>query len=228
MNEDMRRALPDEVEMAGRLERRLASALAPDPLRLQRARAAVLASYQASFEPAARRPARPLVRGWAMAAAFAAMLVGGAGLVAAESGPGEPFYGVRLAIGSLLLPVEAAARDRGLATELDDRLAEARVASRDGDAAALTAALQAYRRTLSELSNGGISDPSVIDALQRHQDVLQGLINTAPGNAQDGLQQALHEAQLAADATPKAIPSPAPPATPPGNPHESGPPSHRP
>ena len=227
MNDDMRPALPDEVEMAERLERQLASALAPDPVRLLRARAAVLASYQATFQPASRRPARPLVRGWAMAAAFAAMLVG-AGLVAAESGPGEPFYGVRLAIGSLLLPNEAAARDRGLASELDDRLAEARLASRDGDVAALTAALQAYRRTLSELSTGGISDPSVIGALQRHQDVLQGLITNAPSNAQDGLQQALHEAQLAADTTPKAIPSAAPPATAPGNPHVSSPPSHRP
>ena len=228
MKDDRRAALPDEAEMAEGLERQLASALAPDPVRLQRARAAVLASYQTTLEPARQRPARPLVRGWAMAAAFAAMLVGGAGLVAAESGPGQPFYGVRLAIGSLLLPSEAAARDRGLANELDDRLAEARLASRDGDAVALTAALQAYRQTLSELSNGGISDPSVIGALQRHQDVLQGLINTAPGNAQDGLQQALHQAQLAAETTPKAIPSPAPPATPPGNPHGSGPPSHRP
>ncbi len=228
MNDDMRPALPDEVELAEGLERQLASALAPDPVRLQRARAAVLASYQATFESAARRPARPSVRGWAMAGAFAVLLVGGAGVVAAESGPGEPFYGVRLAIGSLLLPNEAAARDRGLASELDDRLAEARLASRDGDVAALTAALQAYRRTLSELSTGGISDPSVIGALQRHQEVLQGLITNAPGNAQDGLQQALHEAQLAADTTPKAIPSPAPPATAPDNPHVSGPPSHRP
>ncbi len=228
MNDETRTALPDDVGLAEELERQLAAALEPEPVRLRRVRAAVLASYQATFEPAARHSARPLLRGWAMAAAFAAMLVGGAGLVAAESGPGQPFYAVRLAIGSLLLPSEAAARDRSLATELDDRLAEAGAASRHGDAAALRAALEAYRRTLSELTKGGIDDASVISDLQRHRDLLAGLVTSAPGDARDGLRQALHDAEQAATSMPNAIPSSAPQATPLGNPRESSPPSHRP
>lgn len=228
MNDETRTALPDDVELAEELERQLVSALAPDPVRLQRARATVLASYQTTFEPAGRRSARPLLRGWAMAAAFAVMLVAAAGLVAAESGPGQPFYGVRLAIGSLLLPSEAAAHDRGLASELDDRLAESGAASRHGDVAALKAALEAYRRTLSELTKGGIDDASVISDLQRHRDLLQGLVTSAPGDAQDGLQQALHDAEQAAASTPNAVPSSAPQATPAGNPRESSPPSRRP
>lgn len=218
---------PDDMALAMELERQLDSALAPEAIRLQRVRAAVLASFRATSEDVRRRPARPTLRRWAMAAAFAATLVAGTGLVAAGSGPGQPFYGVRLAIGSLLLPGDAAGRDRGLANELEDRLTEARAAARAGDAAAMQAALAAYRDTLRELTKGGTNDPSFISELQRHRNLLQGLVDSGTGDTQ-GLQQALQDAERAAATTPKAAPSTLPQATPPGNPHGTPAPSHRP
>jgi len=218
----------DDLRLARELERQLKFALEPDQARLQRVRATVLASYRATMAGAPRQSPRFFLRRWVVAGAIAATLVGGAGLAAAESGPGQPLYEVRLAIGSWLLPSEGAARDRGLAAELDDRLAEVRAASRRGDSGALGAALAAYRRTLAELTSHGISDPTVLLALERHRDVLQRLVDDAPPAAQGGLQQALQDAEKAAAGTPNAAPSVEPKATPVENPHGSDPPSHRP
>ena len=228
MNDKASPIRPEDAELERTLERQLASALEPETLRLARVRAAVLISYGATVEPVRRPPTRSWLRGWTVAAAFATLLVGGAGVVAADGGPGQPFYEIRLAIGTLLLPSEAAARDRGLAGELDDRLTEARTASRKGDAAAMRAALDAYRRTLRELTRSVIDDPSIISRLLRQQDLLQALVGTASGASQEGLRQALREAQNAAATTPRSNPSPGPKATPAGNPHGSSPPSHRP
>jgi len=218
---------PEERILASELARQLESALEPDPARLRRARGAVVAAYDAGYRPAMRHAAPP-ARRWAVALAFATLLVASAGFVAAESGPGQPFYEARLAFGSLLLPGEGAARDRGLASELDDRLTEAQAAARRGDTAGLRAALAAYRRTLDDLTRGGIADPSVLGELQRHQAVLQDLLSATPDAAQPGLQQALQNATKAAGPPATEPPSIAPHATPQTDPKPSGAPSHRP
>jgi hypothetical protein len=123
-------------------------------------------------------------------------------VVATESGPGQPFYGLRLAIGSITLASEEPAHGRGLAHQLDDRLAEAGVAARKGDGRAAEAALSEYLLTLSELTRNGISDPDILALLHQHQDTLQELLSVAPADATGGVQQALTAAGHAGEVIP--------------------------
>jgi hypothetical protein len=136
-----------------------------------------------------------------------ALLLLGSGVVAAEAGPGQPFYQLRLTIASFTLPANGAARERGLAAQLDDRLNEADAAVRNGDGRAAEAALQAYLHTLDELERDGTLEPAVLADLQHHLDVLRALIATAPAQATSGLQQAIDEANHASGATPTGKPS---------------------
>jgi hypothetical protein len=189
------------------LDRYVATRLAPDPAQLARVRIPVLAA----FVRVAAMPARPRrhsgLRGWSLSAAFALLLIGASGLVAAESGPGHPFYGLRLAIGSVTLPVEEPARDRGLAAQLDDRLKEAGDAAQVGDGHGAGLAMSEYLRTLSELTRNRVTDPVILALLQRHQDTLQQLLSIAPGQAADGVQKALDAAGNAI----VRVPHPTPP-----------------
>ena len=220
--------IPDEVEQ--RLDRYAAEGLAPDPDQIGRVRAALLSEIAARgpVQSAPRGIYRPLFRRWMLAAASAVLLVGGTGLVAAESGPGQPFYGLRLAVGSVTLSGEQPARDRGLAAQLTDRLAEAGVASRNGDSRGAEAAIDAYLQTLTELTRNNISDPAVLDVLQRHVDTLEELLSSAPPQAAGGLQQALDAAGHASGVTAPPIPSTVPHPTPPQNPRGSTPPTGKP
>ena len=129
-----------------------------------------------------------------LAAAFAVLLIAGGGLAAAESGPGQPFYGLRLALGWVTLPGEEPAHDRGLADRLDDRLTEARAAARSGDGRGAQAAINEYLHTLSQLTSNGITDPAILALLQHHQDTLHELLSVAPAQAADGVQEAIDAA----------------------------------
>lgn len=188
------------------LDRYAATGLAPRSDQLDRGRAAALHAFA---ERRISRGARAL-RGWSMAAALGLVLVAAGAAVAAESGPGQPFYGLRLAIGSITLAGEEPAHERGLAHQLDDRLAEAGVAARQGDGRAAQAALSEYLHTLSELSRNGISDPDILDLLQRHQDTLHELLSVAPAEATGGVQQALSAAGHAGQAIPSDPSGPRP------------------
>jgi hypothetical protein len=178
------------------LERFATTGLAPRSDQLERGRAAVLHAF--TQRPARRAHGLPA---WSLAAALGLILVA-AGALAAESGPGQPLYGLRLAIGSITLAREEPAHGRGLAHQLDDRLAEAGVAARKGDGRAADAALSEYLHTLSELTRNGISDPDILSLLQRHQDTLQALLSVAPAEATGGVQQALSAAGHASQAIP--------------------------
>ena len=200
---------PTDVD--ARLERYAADGLAPVPSELDRGRSVMLAAF--ADRRVAASPGRRGLRGWSLAAAFSLLLVTGAGLVAAESDPGEPFYGLRLAMGSLTLPGQEPAHARGLADQLDDRLTEAGLAARHGDGQAAQAALSEYLRTLSELTRSGISDPGILSLLQRHQIALEELLSVAPAQATGGVQEALEAAGRADDAIPSdqgAAPRPTP------------------
>jgi hypothetical protein len=189
------------------LDRYAATSLAPNPEQLARGRIPVLAAFVRAGAIPARPPRRYLLRGWSLSAAFALLLIGGSGLVAAQSGPGQPFYGLRLAIGSVTLPVEEPAHDRGLAAQLDDRLKEVGDAAQVGDGRGAGVAISEYLRTLSELTRNGVTDPAILALLQRHQDTLQELLSVAPAQAADGVREAL-------DATSNVgvgVPHPAPP-----------------
>jgi hypothetical protein len=203
------------------LDRYATARLAPRSDQLDRGRTAVLHAF------AQRRVAGDAhgLRGWPLAAAFGLILVMAGTVVAAESGPGQPFYGLRLAIGSITLASEEPAHGLGLAHQLDDRLAEAGVAARKGDGRGAEAALSEYLHTLSELAQNGITDPDILNLLQRHQDTLQELLSVAPAEATGGVQQALSAAGQASEPTASdagAVPHPTPQENPAVSPPATG------
>ena len=207
----MRRPTPpgagwSPTDIDGALDRYATAGLAPRSDQLDRGRAAVLHAF-------AQRPAvggAVGLRGWSLAAALGLVLVMAGTMVAAESGPGQPFYGLRLAIGSITLASAEPAHGRGLAHQLDDRLVEAGVAARKGDGRAAEAALSEYLHTLSELARNGISDPDILNLLQRHEDTLQELLSVAPAEATGGVQEALTAAGDAGQAIPSDPGAPRP------------------
>ena len=217
---------PFESEVIERLERYASGALSPDQAQLARMRDRVVVASLRSQASDKAAPGRRLAwsRRWSLGLALGLLLVA-SGVAAAESGPGQPFYGIRLAIASVTLPAAGEARERGLAAQLEERLAEAGDAVRSGDRRAVQAALQAYLRTLADLERAGTADPATLAELQRHIDVLRALISAAPAGTTRGLQQALDEAGHASGVVPSSPPTstqPTPPA------HGSPAPSHRP
>jgi len=208
-------AVVDELELL--IDRYATTRLEAHSDRLAKGRAAMLAAFAtAARTPAPRR--RPLVvRGWSLAAALGVLLIAGGRLVAEESGPGQPFYGLRLALGSVTLSREGPAHDRGLADQLDDRLTEVRAAARSGDGQGATAAIGEYLHTLTQLSRNGITDPAILALLQHHQDTLHELLSVAPPQAADGVQDAIDAAGNAGGAVPHPTPAQgaaeSPPAT---------------
>lgn len=204
----------DELELL--IDRYATTRLAPAAGRLAQGRAATLAAF-ATAAPAPAPGRRLLLRGWSLAAACGVLLIAGGGLVAAESGPGQPFYGLRLALGSVTLPGEEPAHDRGLADRLDDRLTEVRAAARNGDGRGAQAAIGEYLHTLSQLTSNGITDPAIFALLQHHQDTLHELLSVAPPQAADGVQEAIDAAGNAGGAvshpTPPQGAGESPPAT---------------
>ena len=218
---------PEDELLAERLERYAVDALTPDRAQLSRMRDKVVLTYigRVSTTNGDVPPSHPWARRWSFALALALLLLG-SGVVAAESGPGQPFYPLRLAISSFTLPANGAARERGLAAQLDDRLNEADAAVRNGDGRAAEAALQAYLHTLDELERDGTLERAVLADLQHHVDILRALIATAPPQATSGLQQAIDEARHASSGTPSGRPSGGSHASP--APQRSDPPAHRP
>jgi hypothetical protein len=196
--------MTDELELL--IDQYATAHLAPRPDQLARGRAATLAAFAAAAvtQPPRRRS---VLRGWSLAAAFGVLLIAGGGLVAAESGPGQPFYGLRLALGSVTLPGEEPAHDRGLADQLDDRLTEVRAAARSGDGRGAQAAIGEYLHTLSQLTSNGITDPAILALLQHHQDTLQELLSVAPAQAADGVQDAIDAATTAGGTVPHPPPA---------------------
>jgi hypothetical protein len=210
---------PDELETL--IGRYASMRLTPSVDQLATGRATMLAVRP---PPRSVRVApRRFLRGWSLAAAFALLLIASASVVAAESGPGQPFYGLRLAIGSVFLPAGEPAHERGLAAQLDDRLAEVRAAARLGDGAGAQAAIREYLNTLSQLTRTAITDADILALLQRHHDTLQELLSVAPAQATGGVQEALDAAGKVnglappgASAVPHPTPAPGAGESPPG------------
>ncbi|MGH2467842.1 MAG: hypothetical protein ACRDGL_08965 [Candidatus Limnocylindrales bacterium] len=195
---------PDD-ELPARLEAAAAS-LDPDAARLERDRMSALTAFRQSQAEREAEPSRGAGRaGWlparlrgpAAALGLAiAILAGGAGLVAAASGPGQPFYGLRLSIESLTLPPPGTvARFDANVDRLGARLHDAGDASAHGDAAGTTDALAAYDRILAEtLVTDGAPAAQLADLqglLDQQLQRLETLVATAPAAARPGLEQAI-------------------------------------
>jgi hypothetical protein len=140
-----------------------------------------------------------------LAAGFAVVfaLTGGVSLAAAESGPGQPFYHLRLTVDNLTLPAQGSARVEALLQRLDARLADARQAHGRGNQGGVADAVGAYEDTLSALTDTIAvqgDDAFVLAELDRHVTTLEELLGQLPPQAQAGLQHAIDHAQQARDA----------------------------
>ena len=194
----------------------------------RRLRTATLAAFEAQVAPRSqRRPARIAPRGLALGVALVALLALVGTAVAAESGAGQPFYGLRLTLESLTLPRDGSARTQALLAQLDRRLAEASRETERGNGPGVADAVRAYLATLDEMSGGigsGVSQTAIEAGLERHVTILQRILGSAPPNAQGGVQRALHQAEQAqqalqhGQAEPTQPSHPGPPQSPPGRP----------
>ena len=144
-------------------------------------------------------------------AAIAVFLVGGSGLAAAGSLPGDPAFALKRAAEDvqLALATDDNTRIEVLATQADHRLAELSSATTDRPAAAptasaayadavakLTAAIQALR---AKPDPGEVKNDAARDVAERarakHIVVLDELEARAPEEARDSIEQAKHEAE---------------------------------
>jgi hypothetical protein len=203
--------------VADALGRDLERSYPADPEPVDHIRPVILAAYRAGpgrtgVVSAGRfrlyRRAIPL----AMAAT---VLAGATGVVAAFSGPGDPFYSVRLAMDSIRIPFlvgETTALDR-----MEHRLDEARTSA--SDPVAVGAALKAYREELQRaLSEAETPEQraAVLSTLDAHSVVLDELSHSVTPAAGAGLQQAIDQVDAAqSDLLGQPSPPPQSPATPP-------------
>lgn len=223
-----------EGRLRQRLEAYAEARLSPDPATAARMRARVLAvaHRQADLRrgdagltivpstirqgpaieaDATGRPARPSASGrrarLAAAMLAAVLVLGGAGVAAvAASGPGGALYEARLTAERLVLPAEPSVRALAELERLDLRLREAEAAARDGDVAALIAALGAYERILGEATDAvvAVDDPVAEAALEagvgRNVDVLLAIVDQVPSAAGAAIGQAIEHAIARSDA----------------------------
>jgi hypothetical protein len=225
---------PYEDPFAVDLEARVDQAFAPDATAFRRIREHVTGEFRVAAA-AARRGDAPGRARWSLplrpVAAFllaAILLAGSVGLAAANSGAGQPFYGLRLATEELTLPASGAARVQAQLARLDQRLVEAQRGAQAGDAGAVAAALAAYRSeltdTLTRADAEGVDIGAVLERLAVHQGVLDALSGTLPAAAAHGIQEALDQVGRAVDRL-RSLPTSSPPGlTPEGTPHPT--PSH--
>jgi uncharacterized membrane protein YgcG len=180
---------PVDDETVALLERYAAGPLSPGADELNRGRTAAVAAYAASDVMAALRQARPrprrAVRYVAAAAAMAVLMLSGAGIAAAESGPGQPFYRTRLAIEAWFLP--PAGSEARLDADLDRaqaRLEEAVRAAAVSDWNAEADALGAYTDVVASMSvpQDTASQERVRNRLGQELGTLQDLA-AGPGSA---------------------------------------------
>jgi hypothetical protein len=195
-------ATPAADPFVDEFQERVDATFTADPASLERVRTRVVAEYrlQAAGLPdrSAARPRWLASRRPAVAFALALGLIAGSfGLVAASSGPGQPFYGLRLAAEELTLPASGPARVKGQLDRLDERLAEARQAATAGDGQAVAAALGAYRDELAgvlgESGSSSIDTSPVLESLSVQAVVLERLRSAVPAAAAKGIDQALDQ-----------------------------------
>lgn len=153
----------------------------------------------------------------AVALLAAALAVGAIAGAAAASEPGGPLYGLRLWVETVTLPADASARADAEISRLEARLSEATGAAEHGNGGALQAALQAYRETVASALQAAGNDLDRTDrleiVLERHQVVLQTLVERLPTPAAEAVTQAIERNEATIEkikAHGKPSPSPGP------------------
>jgi hypothetical protein len=149
-----------------------------------------------------RWPVLPLVAALALASTGA--------VVAAQTSPGRPLFGARVAIEDVLLPgASSAARIDAQLVRLLRRVTEARDAGRAADGGAIVAAVRSYRETLTDLGDLARQHPDRAATVRRalHEQIV-ALEELAQGTAETTRQEiavALREARaVTASIAPRA------------------------
>jgi hypothetical protein len=188
-----------DLEIERRFEAFARARLTPDPQAVARARARVMREARLQFEaariashvvPAMTLGSRPSVaRRLAMPVLAASVWLGIAVGSVAASQAGGPLYPARLWVEVTTLPTNAADRTAAEIVRLDARLGDAMTAAARGDAAAVGAALDAYREIADEaiaVSTGREDLEAIVAAaLERHRGVLTAVAESlgSKGNA---------------------------------------------
>ncbi len=118
--------------------------------------------------------------------------------MAAQTSPGRPLFGARLALESALLPGGAApSRIDAQLVRLARRVAEVTDAVRDDDEGAAAAATRAYRETLDDLPGLVRQHPERAVAVRRalgdQLRALEALVDRTSGEAGEAVIEAIHD-----------------------------------
>jgi hypothetical protein len=211
---------PIDADLVLRLEEYAARALEPDPATLARGREELLRRFEFGGIAASPRRLRISTRATATLAAAVVLVAISVTTVVASSDPGEPFYGLRLAIEQLTLPSEASARAVTQIAHLEQRLSETSAAADRGDARGVTDALAAYRSQLIATIDRESGQDAGLDAvLTRHREILEALSPRLPAEVLPGLQDALTNVERARGADKAAQPGGPPTSDRSGPPH---------
>ncbi len=196
------------------LDRFAKGPLSPDPAALVRVGETVQSAFrEAGRERAASSPSRPSRRMRTLVAAgtVAALLVSTAGLAAAESGPGQPFYRTRLAVEAAFLPPAGSpARMDADVRRGQARLAEASRAAAAADWNAEADAMGAYLDVVTSIPVP--SDPIRRQLLQQQlaQQMrdLERLREGSNGGAATEVGRAIDQVGRLSGESPGATPAP--------------------
>ena len=186
-------------EIEFRLEAFARARLSPDREVVARTRARIMREARLQFEAsriAAHMapaivfvPRHSVVRRLAMPILAASIWLGIAvGSISAATA-GGPLYPARMWVENAILPADGASRANAEITRLNDRLAEAVGGAARGDAAAVQAALDAYRQISDEAIAANIGNETlealVSAALDRHLSVLTAVAATLESKGND-------------------------------------------
>lgn len=171
---------------------------APPPEAIARMERIAIAAFRSSFCGPTVRPGHrvALPRRLVAAVLLATALAGVTGVAYAASGPGQPFYPVRLSLERAMLPaVDSAARADAEVDLLRRRLDEATAATDRADRPAVRASLAAYRDGVVELRDFVLSHPAMAALAARQLEVqwsvLRGLDARTSGETRDDLADAM-------------------------------------
>ena len=188
-----------DYEIERRLDLFARARLTPDPQAKARARARVMREARLQFEAAqtavhavaadttrsARSPVRRVAVPLLAAAVWIVIAVGS--ISAAQAG--GPLYQTRIWLEDVTLPGDGGSRITAELGRLDARLGEAMAAAARGDAAAVQAALDAYRAIADEAVADASTDDSlearVAIALDQHRLILTAVADRLDGAGHD-------------------------------------------
>jgi uncharacterized membrane protein YgcG len=221
MDDDMQAIEVRDREIERRLEAFARARLSPDREIVARTRARIMREARLQFE-ASRiaahmapalvvAPRRPIARRLAMPILAASVwLAIAAGSIAAATA-GGPLYPARLWVENAVLPADGTSRASAEISRLNDRLGEVVAGAARGDAAAVEAALDAYRQIADEAIAASRGDATlealVAAALDNHRAILSAVeialadkgSDTAAAALEASIERAIHHNQSVVD-----------------------------